>query len=177
MLEELYVLNTLLKGKATIAGGCFKDILLDKEPKDIDIFLIDDKESTLKFVKEVVSDFTGIEPIIDDFGVIKYSMYTIIPAKIVKGRKLFGVPSSLLSTFDFNIAKLYLDEYNNISTIDSEDINIILDDIENKRYCVTLYTGHEDRTHKRIERYREYGFIPYKTYLHTLDNDIDNGRY
>lgn len=154
-IEDLKKLNRLLGGLATIAGGCFRSFIEGNEPNDIDIFL--SCRTCGDDVRRVVALFTGLEEVETTYS-WEYGKYTIIKPLVNNGRRLYGSPKTILSEFDIDVTRLYMNELNDIDTIEPYSVNQICKMIQDRECCVTMFEGHEKRTINRINKYISYGY-------------------
>jgi len=154
-IETLMDLNCLLKGRATIAGGCFRSLIEGNEPKDVDIFLVDKNDHL--FPRDILRNFTGLDEVETTYS-WEYGKYTIIKPHINNGRKLYGKPCDLISEFDIDVTKIYMNKINDLETIEPYSIPMIAELILNRQCSITLFEGHEKRTINRINKYIGYGY-------------------
>lgn len=154
-LETLVELNKRLGGMATIAGGCFRSLIEGNEPKDIDIFLY--KKDLADEVRAVVKLFTGLDEIETTYS-FEYDKYTIIKPHTNNGRKLYGSPITIVSQFDIDVTKLWMDLFGNVATVEPYTVEQLTEKIQNRQCEITLFDGHEKRTVKRINKYIGYGY-------------------
>jgi len=173
-IETLMDLNCLLKGRATIAGGCFRSLLEGNEPKDVDIFLVDRNDD--RFVRDILLSFTGLDEVETTYS-WEFGKFTIIKPHINNGRKLYGKPCDLISEFDIDVTKIYMNEINDLETIEPYSIPMIAELILNRQCSTTLFEGHEKRTVNRINKYISYGYNVSQVYskpLHSLAFYVGN---
>lgn len=95
-IESLYWQETkdLVRAKTFFAGGCIRDMIRGKEPKDYDLYFYD-QESVNKFKELAKKEFSLKETLIHNFNSRshKFQLITI----------LCGMPESLTKNFDFTV--------------------------------------------------------------------------
>lgn len=154
-LETLVELNKRLSGMATIAGGCFRSLIEGNEPKDIDIFLY--KKDFADGVRDAIKLFTGLDEVETTYS-WEYGKYTIIKPYVNNGRNLYGSPITIVSQFDIDVTKLWMDLFGNVATVEPYTVEQLTENIQNRQCEIILFNGHENRTVKRINKYIGYGY-------------------
>jgi len=168
--EHIYArINKVLKGRAHIGGGALRSFLEGKQPRDIDVFMIDDNMD--KF-DEVIRDllcilrrtltnkldgYTTVGMIITDGAEWFSSQYelTVVVPKEIGGRFLYGTPYELVKGFDFTCTAMVLLEDNSILF---NSYSNTMFDIEYKLLNIQKGIPVDKRTLKRIETYAKYGY-------------------
>lgn len=159
--NKLSFLNKyLVSDGCFIAGGCFKDILRGKKPRDIDIYFYD-KYQYDKCLKIFTSKkFEKVYENCNALCLLDVSNNT----KIELIKKVFGTPKEVMETnFDFTICKFAYYKKNKwfmlsyYSVMYHEDFYTHL---ENRRIHIDGNIKYKKGCIKRIFKYIGYGFIP-----------------
>ena len=149
-----------------IAGGCFKDIFLGKEVKDIDIFFRDqnDFNDALRYYNHV-----NWELVYENQNAISFkNPENGVRIELIK--RVFGTPEYILSQFDFSICKFaYIkinDDFSGISFGGVSGQNLIsiycnsyFEDITQRKLSFDNSIVNPVQTFDRLLRYLHYGFI------------------
>lgn len=137
-----------------VAGGCFKDLIVEKVPKDIDLFF-----KSYDFAKQAISK-AKTDPnykfIRESGGVAEFlDKDTRFHIQIIKNHT-FNTPEETLDNFDFTVSKflMFEEEGGEIKTLRHEDF---FDDLSDKRLVLEKVTC-PVHTLLRIIRYSKYGF-------------------
>lgn len=178
--ELLAIINSTLKGRATIGGGALRSYFEGNTPRDIDIFMLDDNEDTFR---EVVDDvlhelklskyysnkvisknhyFTedySIAPIPDwdnaRYWVLSGIISFIVP-KEYEGRVLYGTPEVLASEYDLSPVRCCLLPDNTIHFADGKEEYFKLFYAMDMKVRGDVQS--QKRTQDRIEKYQKYGY-------------------
>ena len=137
-----------------VAGGCFKDLIVGKVPKDIDLFF-----KSYDFAKQAISSARANS----NYKFIRESdmcaefldKTTGLHIQIVTNHT-FKTPEETLDNFDFTVSKflMFKEEGGETKTLRHEDF---FDDLRDKRLVLGKVT-YPVHTLLRIIRYSEYGF-------------------
>ena len=149
-IEELEKVAKLISPYAYIAGGFYKDIYNKKEPKDIDIFMVAQKN--YKKVVKIIQDYEKAKPVKTKVATSIGRFEVIRPLTVFK-RRLWGEPEVVTSSFDMSIAMVYIDATGLVRVNENIDEEVFF-----KEFEAFIYEGDEERTEARIERYEEYGY-------------------
>jgi hypothetical protein len=88
----------LVRTKTFFAGGCIRDMIRGKDPKDYDLYFFDE-ESRNKFFELVKDEFQFKETSIKNYNSKK------MPIQVIT--VVTGMPENLIDTFDFTINQGY----------------------------------------------------------------------
>lgn len=152
---KLFQLNKYLKDHegAFIAGGCFKDIFLNKPVRDIDVFFRNEKQFK-SLVKKYKKD-KDFKFKYENDNCIGFTSKNGVDVELV--RSIFGEPPHILNNFDFSIVKFAL-IYN------EKDVNSVLFDenfwehLSLKRLVIKEDLPKPVATFNRVLKYARYGF-------------------
>lgn len=170
--ELLSIINSTLKGRATIGGGALRSYFEGNIPRDIDIFMLDDNEETFR---EVVNDVlyelnlakyynVKVKSInnyfTEDYELISWALhyvaYGIIISFIVpkeyEGRVLYGTPEVLAKEYDLSPVRCCLLPNNTIHFADGKEGYFKL------FYAMDMKVRGDVQSQKRIEKYQKYGY-------------------
>jgi len=98
LVDSLYLQTTkdIIKTKTFFAGGCVRDLIRNKQPKDYDLFFFSEEDRDL-FVKEAHNNFALKKTAINNYNIqvgdCKVQIITVV----------CGMPDNLVKTFDFTI--------------------------------------------------------------------------
>lgn len=150
--RTIELFNEILEGhKGFIAGGCFKDIFHNKNPKDIDVWFRNQKDfndALLVFNKNKKMKFVYETPNSIGFRYHKTQLIELIKIKN-------GTPIQILKSFDFDICRIaYVKKENDFSLFIEEQA---VDSIINKKINI-LNMITVKGTLKRIYKYAKYGY-------------------
>ena len=180
-LDSIQVIIPLITEDSFVAGGCFKDFLLKKQPKDIDVYFTDE------VFDKMYSKFEKSSKHKQQYQTDKSSGYeSIIPgevpwvADLIKYRR--GSPHKVISSFDFTITQFAL--FKGIESLMVIYHPDFLDDLVNKQlkldFGVNMASRNANQIFDRTMRYISYGFkMTYnlKTDLfHLIRNSSDEAR-
>ena len=123
LIKDINLVNKLIKWKAFIAGGCCRSILENEPPKDIDIFLYDQKDY-LEVVEilsknlieyetsdEEDSNLVWENDLVKNFESNSLLLVQLVKPSIKKYMRTWGEPEEVIWTFDFTVCRFYLEEY------------------------------------------------------------------
>lgn len=175
--ELLAIINSTLKGRATIGGGALRSYFEGNTPRDIDIFMLDDNEESFR---EVVDD------VLHELNLAKYYLNKLISKnhyftedyycmtcwgeyiwacdiiisfivpKEYEGRVLYGTPEVLAKEYDLSPVRCCLLPDNTIHFADGKEEYFKL--FYAKDMKVRGDVQSQKRTQKRIEKYQKYGY-------------------
>lgn len=174
--ELLAIINSTLKGRATIGGGALRSYFEGDTPRDIDIFMLDDNEESFREVVDDVlhelnlakyypqkelsknpyltEDYVtlGEEEHFDMLGVV----ISFIVPKEYEGRVLYGTPEVLASEYDLSPVRCCLLPDNTIHFADGKEEYFKLFYAMDMKVRGDVQS--QKRTQKRIEKYQKYGY-------------------
>jgi hypothetical protein len=153
--EKLRVLFPYLNNHdGIIAGGVFKDIFLDKNFRDIDVFFTCESEF-LKCIRNQNSSNYYIKKYENDNAIGFEENFSKIRVDFV--RKRFGSPREILDSFDFSVSKfaLYKDKENIFKVIYHP---LFFSDLVTKTLRYDSTVGDPVLQFSRILKYSRYGF-------------------
>lgn len=178
--ELLAIINSTLKGRATIGGGALRSYFEGDTPRDIDIFMLDDNEESFR---EVVDDvlyelrlskyypqkklsknhyFTEDYevPSMLNFRTMEVeginTIISFIVPKEYEGRVLYGTPEVLASEYDLSPVRCCLLPDNTIHFADGKEEYFKLFYAMDMKVRGDVQS--QKRTQKRIEKYQKYGY-------------------
>ena len=104
MIEQLYEDFTRRCGPCCIAGGAPRDVLMDRQPKDWDVFLLTDKKPEIDDLDQVdLLPFHPSEPFLQ--ATVKWNT-----AIVQVMRPPVNTREELLDTFDWNVSLFAYDD-------------------------------------------------------------------
>ena len=149
-LTELLEVAKLISPYAYIAGGFYKDLYNNEEPKDIDVFMVN--QSNHKLVVAILEKHEETKAVKSKVA-YKVGRFEVVRPLTVFKRRLWGKPEVVTASFDMSIAMVYIDK-DGLHKVNTEiDEQILFKEFESY-----LYEGDEDRTEDRISRYEQYGY-------------------
>ena len=151
---DIYQLKTLLRNnKSFVAGGCFKNILKQEAPRDIDVFFhtaADFDESLAEFMKSTHYIQEHRNPRSVGF---RHKTHDLL-IDLVCYR--YGTPEEILTSFDFTVVKfayfLRDGEYRVIHHVNFEK------HLEEKKLETYTDPVNVDKFFNRVLRYNTYGY-------------------
>jgi hypothetical protein len=144
--------------KGYIGGGCFKDIFMDKNFRDVDIFFrtVEDYNEALDFYKNN-TDYTFVYE--NNNAICYKNNKTRKKIELVKSK--FAEPEEMLDSFDFTIVKfVYYKEYDGDEIVWKYMYHpTFFEDLINKKLVINEdTTSFPLNTFERTYKYRKYGF-------------------
>jgi hypothetical protein len=168
--EKLRLLYPYFKGhKGIIAGGVFKDIFLDKNFRDIDVFFWKETEF-LNCIHEYNSAKEFSKKYENDNAIGYEESNSNIRIDFV--RKRFGSPKEIIDSFDFSVSKfaLYKDEDDSLKVIYHP---LFFQDLVSKSLRFDSSTSDPISQFSRVLKYSRYGFKITREDQITLIRDIN----
>lgn len=175
--ELLAIINSTLKGRATIGGGALRSYFEGDTPRDIDIFMLDDNEESFREVVDDVLHELNLAKYYPKKIVSKNDYFTedyhcmacwgeyiwvcdiivsfIVP-KEYEGRVLYGTPEVLASEYDLSPVRCCLLPDNTIHFADGKEEYFKLFYAMDMKVRGDVQS--QKRTQKRIEKYQKYGY-------------------
>lgn len=162
-----------------IGGGCFKDILTGKKPKDIDIFFANE-EAYQRKRGEFLSD-SNMKYLGENTRVLKF-LDKRKGLMIDVCKPTFSTPKDMLKTFDFTVSQfvLYLrPDFHATQTITDKCFNVqyhhrFFEHLAMKVLVVDrIRVLYPRATMRRIVRYVGYGYKVEKQSLETVIKEIE----
>ena len=174
--ELLAIINSTLKGRATIGGGALRSYFEGNTPRDIDIFMLDDNAESFREVVDVVLHELNLAKYYPNKLILKnhyftedYSMtcwggyiwanaiiISFIVPKEYEGRVLYGTPEVLAKEYDLSPVRCCLLPDNTIHFADGKEEYFKL--FYSMDMKVRGDVQSQERTQKRIEKYQKYGY-------------------
>ena len=167
--ELLSIINSTLKGRATIGGGALRSYFEGNKPRDIDIFMLDDnKESFREVVDDVLyelnlSKYYPLKTVsknqyfTEDYKLPCSNMtVSFIVPKEYEGRVLYGTPEVLAKEYDLSPVRCCLLPDNTIHFADGKEEYFKLFYAMDMKVRGDVQS--QKRTQKRIEKYQKYGY-------------------
>lgn len=153
--EKLRILYPYIKeNKGFIAGGVFKDLFLDKNFRDIDVFFINEYQHYNQILN-LNSDEDFLNKYENDNAIGFEEKSTKIRIDCV--RKCFGNPSDILDSFDFTVSKfaLFKDDQKRLKVIYHP---LFFQDLITKTLRFDTNSSDPISQFSRILKYSRYGF-------------------
>lgn len=153
--EKLRILYPYIKeNRGFIAGGVFKDLFLDKNFRDIDVFFINEYQHYNQILN-LNSDEDFLNKYENDNAIGFEEKSTKIRIDCV--RKCFGNPSDILDSFDFTVSKfaLFKDEEKRLKVIYHP---LFFQDLITKTLRFDTNSSDPISQFSRILKYSRYGF-------------------
>lgn len=174
--ELLSIINSTLKGRATIGGGALRSYFEGNTPRDIDIFMLDDNEESFREVVDDVLHELNLAKyypnklisknhyFTEDYSMTYWGGYiwanaiiiSFIVPKEYEGRVLYGTPEVLASEYDLSPVRCCLLPDNNIHFADGKEEYFKLFYAMDMKVRGDVQS--QKRTQKRIEKYQKYGY-------------------
>jgi hypothetical protein len=155
----------LSKFKYAIAGGCIRDIILEKPIKDIDIFVVNENEynKMTDFLATVMEEIIIPESSTKKINLRKFKL---IDTNVVLDVIHYGFACKVehvVETFDFSINMLWYDvKYETVEGSIKYPVKDLLDHLRNKKLIMgdsLWYKASALRALKRWGRFRRDGYI------------------
>lgn len=171
IIRTLIKINQMVQPYGFVAGGALRSYFEGKDPRDVDVFLIDNTDENMEKLLETLEsreDIEMYETVDKDYmgTVLKVASFdykgltvTIIPPVFKDYRPLYGKPEELVELFDFDINSIALNEDDEFITTSICSLENLIDKI-GKRDATYLRAETESRYRfdERIARYRSYGY-------------------
>ena len=174
--ELLAIINSTLKGRATIGGGALRSYFEGDTPRDIDIFMLDDNEETFREVVDDVLNELNLAKyypnkllsknhyFTEDYCMACWGEYiwacdiiiSFIVPKEYEGRVLYGTPEVLAKEYDLSPVRCCLLPDNTIHFADGKEEYFKLFYAMDMKVRGDVQS--QKRTQKRIEKYQKYGY-------------------
>lgn len=174
--ELLAIINSTLKGRATIGGGALRSYFEGNTPRDIDIFMLDDNEESFREVVDDVLHELNLAKyypnklisknhyFTEDYSMTCWGGYiwanaiiiSFIVPKEYEGRVLYGTPEVLASEYDLSPVRCCLLPDNTIHFADGKEEYFKLFYAMDMKVRGDVQS--QKRTQKRIEKYKKYGY-------------------
>lgn len=167
-LHLIHRLDTYMRGhKGFIAGGSFKNILLDQDIKDVDIYFANQQdwaEADEYFNKSENYKFSYEN---DKVRAYK-NKYSKIRVELI--RVMYGSPAEVINLFDFTVTKFayyknIITKYNDETHEEEESIEYrvihhkdFFEHLQMKRLVIDNRIIRPGSTYERTYKYRSYGF-------------------
>lgn len=163
--------NKTIEGLGHICGGAIRSYIEGNIPKDIDVFLIDNKDDTLHKILYAIDNLqfssrrsiyckgtltsSGIATEYDYKGTI----ISVIHPRQFYGRDTFGRIGKIVDDIDMDICRLGMAWDNKIVTAHCEDFDFIVKSIKDKKFrFIKIRPDEYERNLKRIAKYESYGY-------------------
>lgn len=169
--QILREVNRVIEGKGHICGGAIRSYIEGNIPKDIDIFLIDDKPETLHDILYAIDNlqFCGRRSLyckgtLTSSGIAteysyKGTIISVIHPRQFYGRDTFGRVGKIVDDIDMDICRLGMAWDNKIITAHCEDFDSIVKSITNRQFkFIKIRPDEHERNLKRIAKYEGYGY-------------------
>ena len=174
--ELLAIINSTLKGRATIGGGALRSYFEGDTPRDIDIFMLDDNEESFREVVDDVLHKLNLAKyypqkklsqnhyFTEDYSMSCLGEYimacdiiiSFIVPKEYEGRVLYGTPEVLASEYDLSPVRCCLLPDNTIHFADGKEEYFKLFYAMDMKVRGDVQS--QKRTQNRIEKYQKYGY-------------------
>lgn len=174
--ELLAIINSTLKGRATIGGGALRSYFEGNTPRDIDIFMLDDNaESFREVVDDVLHELNLAKYypnklisknhyFTEDYSMTCWGGYiwanaiiiSFIVPKEYEGIVLYGTPEVLASEYDLSPVRCCLLPDNTIHFADGKEEYFKLFYAMDMKVRGDVQS--QKRTQDRIEKYQKYGY-------------------
>ena len=174
MVETIHpdVFNTIIRSNAVLAGGFFRDFILGKPPKDVDIFVLGGQQKWnglctqlggLSGIKEM--DFLSADQSTSGrVNVRKFLNRSGLTLDVIH-YPFVQNPEHVVETFDFSVNMIWFDKETKVFKGSSQyDVKRIIDDIATRRINVgdNLWYRASPSPRRALERWErmvEAGFV------------------
>ena len=144
--------------KGFIAGGCFKDLLMDKHIKDIDVFFKnkEDYEASVEMLQNDENYTEAYES--EKVQAFRHNDRTVIECV----KSVFGTPEEVIRKFDFTITKFayWKDEGEDIVVYKALFHPQFFEHLMLKKLVIDDEIPFPMSTFNRTYKYAKYGFTP-----------------
>lgn len=165
MMLDIYMIGH----KGFIAGGCFKNIFMDKKIKDIDIFFECEEDRIEAETYYDQNEDYNFYYTNDKVKSYKHKQYGTVVELV---RSVYGTPEEVLNKFDFTVTKFAYFKKTEVTENDEEEAEGItykvlvhenfFEHLTLKRTVIDNEIPFPVSTFERIIRYTNYGFYPCK---------------
>jgi len=147
----------MARHKGFIGGGCFKNIFLGKEIKDIDVFF-NSKEDFAEALKAFKKDEAYVASYENQNAVAFKNKRSNVRVELV--RHTYGTPEEMLALFDFSITKFayYKEETSEGYEYKCVFVDTFFEDLTNRKLVIDGQLIFPVSTFERTYRYKGYGF-------------------
>lgn len=169
--QILREVNKVIEGRGHICGGAIRSYIEGSIPKDIDIFLIDDKPETLHEILYAIDNlqFSSRRSLfckgtLTSSGIAteyayKGTIISVIHPRQFYGRDTFGRIGKIVDDIDIDICRLGMTWDNKIITENYEDFEDIVKSINCRQFkFIKIRPNEYNRNLKRIAKYEGYGY-------------------
>jgi len=151
---DIYQLKTLLRNNTSfVAGGCFKNILKQEAPRDIDVFFHSEKDYSLMLGEFASSPHYIQERVTKRSVAFRHKTHDLL-IDLVCYR--YGTPEEILDSFDFTVVKfayfLRDGQYKVLRHVNFEK------HLEEKKLETYTNPDNVDKFFNRVLRYNAYGY-------------------
>ena len=152
-----FLYSIIKNNRGFISGGVFKDLFLDKKPRDIDVFFRNEFDFYMASNNNI--NLESMELIYENENAIGYHN-KILGLNIDFVRKSFGSPQEIMNEFDFTVTQFSLFEEDGVFKVLYQ--SDYFEDLMNKRLKWNKDFDNPVSLVQRCMRYSGYGFKPVK---------------